>query len=602
MSLQLTPEIKSLFRQQNDRLQNRFEGEKNAREANQKLITPIVEGGEFFTSKVQRGISALEHVSSWQERGVKDILDGVGSMVHYGLKKKEHLERAATRKRQRADTRRRFNHDYAPVDPDQDPYDYPWLWTDISEDTSFGRAVVSVEFDSLCALVIVMNAIFIGYASQVLAPNYDDVEPKNDFIHSVEFMFFVFYMFELMVKLVVWRARFFYNDDWKWNMFDFTLVVLAFYDVLISTFEAEPDDSGGPGNLTWLRLLRLLKMLKMLRVIRVMRAFTELRLLLVTIMASMRSLFWTLAMLALIFYIFGLCFLQGVTAWLEDAAKGEEAIGGQWLMLADEYFDSVGRSMLTLYMCVSGGVQWGTVAKLVMEAGSLYYYLFLFFITFLIFAVHNVLTGLFVERSMATAQEDRLDVMEEELQSDRSVYHKIEMLMESLEDSEHDGVTWKAFRQALQDESTAELFDDLGTGESGAIETFRILSNNFALKVNVQMFVTNISKTQGEACSKDMLGVIHRCKRTIHLLPVFMQYVEDSMKDLEDMFAGGRSRKSPVRDLSMRLKEFRGDIEEPAKTVQKKAASRRRAADQEMSVTETDAEDIEIFEQPALLD
>merc|ERR1712232_1479450 len=147
----------------------------------------------------------------------------------------------------------------------------------------------------------------------------------------------------------------------------------------------------------------------------------ELRLLLFSIIASLRSLLWTLLMLALIFYIFGLCFLQGITTWLEsDASSGDNAISAHWKGLADEHFGSVVGSMHTLYLCIAGGLDWGPVSEVLLESGPVYYYLFLFYITFLTFAVLNVFTGLYVERSMATSQADKRAVTKEELKSDLS--------------------------------------------------------------------------------------------------------------------------------------------------------------------------------------
>merc|ERR1719487_178838 len=176
-------------------------------------------------------------------------------------------------------------------------------------------------------------------------------------------------------------------------------------------FETGSDGSGT--NVTWMRLLRLLKMLKMLRIIRVMKAFRELRVILFAIINSGRSLFWTLLMFALIFYIFGLCFLQGVTSWLEDDLKNDNIISGYWKSQADSLFGSVAGSMLTLYMCIMGGIEWHDVSQLLLKVGPVYNYLFIFYITFLTFAVLNVVTGLFVDRLMSTARADTTAVRTE---------------------------------------------------------------------------------------------------------------------------------------------------------------------------------------------
>jgi len=77
--------------------------------------------------------------------------------------------------------------------------------------------------------------------------------------------------------------------------------------------------------------------------------------------------------------------------------------------------------MISLYKASTGGADWGDVAEPLLLCGYTYYGLFLFFIAFVILALLNILTGLFVDRAMRGVAEDKDGMAIEKLHSDRAV-------------------------------------------------------------------------------------------------------------------------------------------------------------------------------------
>merc|ERR1719482_582759 len=63
--------------------------------------------------------------------------------------------------------------------------------------------------------------------------------------------------------------------------------------------------------------------------------------------------------------------------------------------------------MITLYKATTGGQDWGDVSDTLFDCGKFYYCLFLFFIAFIILALLNILTGIFVDRAMKASAEDK---------------------------------------------------------------------------------------------------------------------------------------------------------------------------------------------------
>jgi len=194
-------------------------------------------------------------------------------------------------------------------------------------------------------------------------------------------------------------------------MFDLSLVGLSIPDML---YEVLQDGASSGGSFTWLRLLRLLKMMKMLRVVRVMRFFRVLRMMLESITDGLTTLFWSILLLALVMYIFGLCFLQALSGYLLETPSDQ--VRSQVVDDIDTYWGGVATSTTTLYLAITGGADWEVLAGPVKETGNIYYLLFLFYIAFTSFAVLNVLTGMFVETANAVAQEDEEQVSTELLE------------------------------------------------------------------------------------------------------------------------------------------------------------------------------------------
>jgi len=138
-------------------------------------------------------------------------------------------------------------------------------------------------------------------------------------------------------------------------------------------FSGSTDDfvegGGGGGsisNMSFLRVMRLMKMLKLLRMIRMLRTFRELRLIINSILASMKSTFWAILLVCTISFMFAIAFLQGATNYLK--AEGD-SIDKKVLAEINEYWSSVGRSMLTLYFAATGGMDWAPLADSLWHMG-----------------------------------------------------------------------------------------------------------------------------------------------------------------------------------------------------------------------------------------
>jgi hypothetical protein len=392
-----------------------------------------------------------------------------------------------------------------------------------------GRFVTSSEFNAISTTVILLNAGFIGYSVQYAIDHVGD--PPNKVIMYVEWAFYAFYFVELVLKLAVFGRYFFFDIDWRWNLFDLFLVLMAMYDVIIYIITEQGVIDSGSINVTWMRLLRLMKMLKMLRVVRVMRFFRELRLMFFSITSSLRSLVWAMVMLLLIMYIFALSFIQGASMYiLETQPKDisfevEESLFIHWTTVAD--------ALITLFMAISGGTDWINPLIACKAMGDLYHFLFIFYILFATVAVLNVLTGIFVDAALDAAQRDR-DSVSATLEAAQREQARAGALFftENEDGTVNTSITKEEFEEHLKSNVLKSYFHQLDIDTSEAQWLFKQLDHSGDGEVSIDELKEGLMKLKGMARSIDMVSLSHECKTYARQMSIFMPYVEDCFSQI----------------------------------------------------------------------
>jgi len=349
---------------------------------------------------------------------------------------------------------------------------------EVDDTKCLNRFVCSKYFVNVSTLIVVLNAVQLGYSSEFAITHLS--EPRTMFIDIVDIFFCVFYGVELVLKLAVFRLPFFYNHEWKWNWFDTFLVCLAVYE---ETSKAFADQAVGGNTAAIVRMIRLVKTVKMLRFIHAMNFFRELRHFLVPITQSVRSLFWTMLMLSIILYIFAIVFLQGVAdAFLDDEVVGKQA---EDLMI---HFGSVKDAMTSLYMAITGGDDWSKYADLLKGVGLTYYYFFFFYIAFLTFAVLNILTGIFVDSAMQYSSEDRSS-SREDVEADEKFKSQVLKELASFDDDKEGELSMEEFERHLQSPMMADFLDRLSITEDDALTLLKRLTLGSPEGVDLETFL-----------------------------------------------------------------------------------------------------------------
>merc|ERR1711862_52074 len=110
----------------------------------------------------------------------------------------------------------------------------------------------------------------------------------------------------------------------------------------------------GAKNLGILRVLRILRIVRVVRIIRVFRFFRELRLMVLSIMSSTKALAWVVILLSTITYMVAIFFVEEASAH-RVTHQDDIELNKQ----LKEFFGSILAGMYTLFLCFSGGINWG---------------------------------------------------------------------------------------------------------------------------------------------------------------------------------------------------------------------------------------------------
>ncbi|CAJ1330511.1 unnamed protein product [Effrenium voratum] len=268
--------------------------------------------------------------------------------------------------------------------------------------------VLHPAFDLFFGFVVLASSVFIGIEVQQGLGTQDTTRPPAIYVFQYSFTFL--FALELVLRLLAegWR-RFLFSEEWMWNWFDAFIVITSLWELVMDIVyvwhgdSAQMEKVAGVVNLKAFRVIRITRVVKAVRLMRIFRFVIALRTLITSIMHTLVSLFWALALLILIVYVFAVLFVQAVHDHLSDPDL--PSLSERELEASQRYFGSLADTMLSLFMCIAGGVNWVDVQEPLKGISTMWVFFFLFYIAFTYFAVLNVVTGVFCQSSILANKE-----------------------------------------------------------------------------------------------------------------------------------------------------------------------------------------------------
>lgn len=343
--------------------------------------------------------------------------------------------------------------------------------------------VFSRWFQMLSVTVILVNSVSIALSADYEIKHLGQEATLVQ--QNMELALTLFYVVELILKLMVNRLYFFVNEDSLWNCFDFVLVMFSIveYAVKIHLEVTETDAGGGGMNVGFLRMFRL------------------------CVLGSFINVFWCLAMIVFVLYVFSLLIVQGLTEYLlTEVDNLSEVYKDQYI----RFFGSVSNAVVTLFQATTAGIDWNEAFVVLRVAGVFPSFCFLTYVIIFTISVWNIVTSTFVEKAMKLAQPDLESMIHEKNIKDAKDAGDLARLFlpfTSKNDEGDDVISFEQIRAAAEQPRFRQDLTVRGVDIKNVEIFFKMLSAVNEGGVKLQTLVSACVRMKGVATSIDLQSV-----------------------------------------------------------------------------------------------
>jgi len=243
---------------------------------------------------------------------------------------------------------------------------------------------------------------------------------------------------------------------------------------------------------------------------------------------------WAFLFLNLVILMFSLVFMQAVVSYFEDLKSGRIK------ELDEEEADELGTlcnsfamSILSLFMSISGGINWWSIVKPLMQVSIVYVCLFLMYILVLMIGVLNIIVGIFVDTATDAAVKDREALAKEELEKNLAMMKGLEELFDELDVDKSGVISRKRFEELSRRHEVRALFATMELDVSHATEVFKLFDMDGDGGIAVDEFVVGIMRSKGLAKRTDVHGLMCEITRMLNTLRRHQRWVAERLDRID---------------------------------------------------------------------
>lgn len=315
---------------------------------------------------------------------------------------------------------------------------------DVYHQRGFFQKVAKDPIFENCTLgVIVVNAIWIS-----IDTDYNNGETFLDaglIFKIVDSLFFFYFSVELFIRFMAFEYKSSCLVD-AWFMFDSALVTLYAFDPFGIAIVVYASNSGSLDLPT--SVLRLCRLARLSRLVRMLRSLPELMIMIKGIVTATASVSYTLGLLLVITYVFGIA----LTQLSADKEYGEQ------------FFSSVPMAMYSLIIYATFLDDLAAFADSIKEESTPCLIIVTLFIILASMTVMNMLVGVLCEVISATAQEER-----ESMMSDK-VHEKFGQIVKELDANDSGMISWSEFQQIMYHKEAIKALESVNVDPVGMID------------------------------------------------------------------------------------------------------------------------------------
>lgn len=467
--------------------------------------------------------------------------EGLGSLPFEGLDSKRRVLNTSL---SREDLKARKNAEERAIEEAMRKSAMDQQVIEIRKGHCWTRLVDSAPFEWLFIFAVLTSCLLVGVEVQYSATHVGEPLPLI-FFHLRDFYALLF-LLELICRIIASGPYNFYcgRRQRGWAFLDTLIVVTCMVDFSFDMMYETHSGTKSGFDLRQLRLMRMLRITRLLRTFRMQRLagfLVPLRTLVCSIVATVRSLAWALMLLMMLIYVVGILLCQGATDTLAQKDLHEEIAAE-----LRDYWLPLDRAMFTLFQSISDGLPWREAMHSLEELPTWLACIYPIFISFVNFAVLNVVTGVFCGNAIETAQRNP-EVIATAVVKNRQAYQDNVRSLFLLMDEDASGlVTLAEFEKLISDEALHARFCALGIDTQDAWTLFKLIDTDKTGSIDMEEFIKGCEQLNGHAKSVNMVNMWEELRTLSKMLADFMRFTEECL-----MTSSG-SQSGLVRNLGQR--------------------------------------------------
>eukprot|EP00930_Biecheleria_cincta_P049058 TRINITY_DN34308_c0_g1_i1.p1 TRINITY_DN34308_c0_g1~~TRINITY_DN34308_c0_g1_i1.p1 ORF type:complete len:607 (+),score=83.92 TRINITY_DN34308_c0_g1_i1:47-1867(+) len=377
------------------------------------------------------------------------------------------------------------------------------------------RIVRQGWFDRFCSLIIMVHSLVVLADVEYQAVT---LEPSHQAFVIAQCVFTALYTGELIIRIIGYGRSFVSSLDKFWNLFDSVVVFCSILDVLLVVVVQLPSSA-----MVVVRVMRLLRIAKVLRLVRFLR---KIRTLAYALAQTLPALLWSTLLCAILMYVFAIILTSAATD-LRVTNPDHESIYRWW--------GTFGRSMLTLFATISGGIDWLNACEELYDLDSPWYVaVYLLYIVFMTFAVLNVITGFFCEHAFEMARCDKDTLIQEQLRHKQTYIDHFEAYFKLIDTDGSGTISFSELERMMEDDAMQAYLSHLNISGGSAWQIFRLIDKDGGGSVDIDEFVTGLLTMKGPARNLDLRSLHHDLNRFMTVLSDFMKFTDSKLSIIHE--------------------------------------------------------------------
>jgi len=241
---------------------------------------------------------------------------------------------------------------------------------------------------------------------------------------------------------------------------------------------------------------------------------------------GMWHLVWVSMFLVFALYASSIFFMAGITEAYPSTDKDMQAV-------MHEYYGSLLETMLSLFMSVSGGDDWGNRMEPFRSTGLLYSITFVLFIFAMLFGMLNIVVASFCEAAAEASRRDRDSIIEHQIFRAQTIAADIKNFFEAADTDGNGCINEKELRCHLKDHRVKAFFASLEIDVTQAEDLFHLLDTDESGNVGLDEFLGGCMRLRGTASSMDVNLVLWETQKMMCKLSEFALEVQTRFSWLE---------------------------------------------------------------------